>query len=74
MYNRTSDSNSKDKHYQLSVNETANWTLISQKIAQKGERVIDPSNRYKEEHKRISEERDQFYADCVKEWKKEKTR
>ena len=71
LYNRTLDSKSKDKHYQLSVNETANWTLISQKIEQKGERVIAESNRYKEEHKRISEERDQFYAECVKEWKRE---
>ena len=70
LYNRTSELKSKEKHYQLSVNETANWTLIGQKIAQKGERVVAESDRYKEEHKRISEQRDQFYAECVKEWKK----
>ena len=71
LYNRTLDSKSKDKNYQLTVNETANWTLISQKIEQKGERVIEASNKYKEEHKRISGERDQFYAECVRECKKE---
>ena len=71
LYNRTSDYKAKDKHYQLSVNETANWTLIGQKIEQKGERVIEASNRYKDEHKRISEEKDQFYAECLKEWKRE---
>ena len=36
LYNRTLDYKTKDKHYQLSVNETANWTLISQKKEQKG--------------------------------------
>ena len=65
------DSKSKDKHYQLSVDETANWTLINEKTEQKGNRIVEESDRYKQEHKRISEERDQFYAECVKEWKKE---
>ena len=71
LYNKTLDLKSKDKHYQLSVNETANWTLIGQKITQKGDKVVAESDRYKEEHKRISEERDKFYAECVKEWKRE---
>ena len=71
LYNKTSEARSKDQHYQLTVNETANWTLISDKIEQKRNRIVEESDRYKKEHKRISEERDQFYAECVKEWKKE---
>ena len=72
MYNKTSEAKARDPHYQLNVNETANWTLIGEKIEQKGERIVDESERYKQEHKTISEERDQFYAECVKEWKREK--
>ena len=71
LYNKTSEAKAKDPHYQLNVNETANWTLIGEKIEQKGERIVEESNRYKQEHKTISEERDQFYAECVKEWRRE---
>ena len=71
LYNRTLDYKTKDKHYQLSVNESANWTLISQKKEQKEASIVTASNKYKEEHKRISQEKDQFYAECVKEWKRE---
>ena len=71
LYHKTSEARAKDQHYQFTVNETANWTLINDKIEQKGNRIVEESDRYKQEHKRISEERDQFYAGCVKEWKKE---
>ena len=71
LYNKTSEARAKDQHNQLTVNETANWTLSSDKLEQKGSRIVEESNKYKQEHKRISEERDQFYAECVKEWKKE---
>ena len=71
LYNKTSEARAKDQHYQLTVNETANWTLISDKVEQKGNRIVEESDRYKKEHERISEERDQFYAECVKEWKRE---
>ena len=71
LYNKTSEAKAKDKQYQFTVNETANWTLISEKVDQKGSRIVDESNRYKQEHKRIEEEKDQFHAECVKEWKRE---
>ena len=71
LYHKTSEARAKDQHYQFNVNETANWTLINDKTEQKGNRIVEESDRYKQEYKRISEERDQFYAECVKEWKRE---
>ena len=70
-YHKTSEARAKDQHYQFNVNETANWTLINDKTEQKGNRIVEESDRYKQEYKRITEERDQFYAECVKEWKRE---
>ena len=71
LYHKTSEARAKDQHYQFKVNETANWTLINDKTEQKGNRIVEESDRYKQEYKRITEERDQFYAECVKEWKRE---
>ena len=64
LYNRTLDYKTKDKHYQLSVNESANWTLISQKKEQKEASIVAASNKYKEEHKRISRERSVLCRVC----------
>ena len=47
LYNKTSEARAKDQHYQLTVNETANWTLISDKLEQKGSRIVEESNKYK---------------------------
>ena len=74
LYHKTSEARAKDQHYQFNVNETANWTLINDKTEQKGNRIVEESDRYKQEYKRITEERNQFYAECVKEWKRRTTR
>ena len=71
LYNKTSEARARDQQYHLTVNETANWTLISDKIEQKGNRIVEESDKHKQEHRNISEQRDWFYAECVKEWKKE---
>ena len=46
MYKKTSEARAKDQHYQFTVNETANWTFISDKLEQKGNRIVEESNRW----------------------------
>ena len=69
MCNKTQDSRNKDSKYQFDISEAANWKLISDKIQEKGERIAEASEQYKRKHKFIEEEKKQFYAECVKEWR-----
>ena len=61
----------KDSHYQLNVNESANFKLINDKLEHKSERLVEESNKYKGAHKLLVEERDKFYTECVGEWERE---
>ena len=72
LYTKTEEARSKDPHYQLTVNESANFKLIRDRIEQKSDRLVVEANKYKSEHKLITEEKEQVYADCVREWEREK--
>ena len=69
LYNKTQEARSKDTKYQFDISEAANWKLISDKIQEKGDRIAEESEQYKRRHKQVEEEKKQFYAECVKEWK-----
>ena len=70
FYTKTQEARTKDSHYQLNVNESANFKLINDKLEHKSERLVEESNKYKGAHKLV-EERDKFYTECVREWERE---
>ena len=71
LYTKTQEARTKDSHYQLNVNESANFKLINDKLEHKSERLVEESNKYKGAHKLLVEERDKFYTECVREWERE---
>ena len=72
LYRQSEEARSKDPKYPLNVNESANWTLISDKLEQKGNKIVEESDRYKRQHKLLEEEKKEFYDNCVKEWQRQK--
>ena len=67
LYKKTEENKAKDPKYPLNVNESANWTLISDKLEQKGNRIVEESDRYKRQYKLLEKEKKEFYDNCVKE-------
>ena len=41
LYNKTQEARTKDSHYQLNVNESANFKLINDRLEQKSERLVE---------------------------------
>ena len=68
LYSNLQEVKFRGKNYQFTIDEAANWRLVSEKIQVKGEKLARASEQHKKKHKSIVDEKNQFYANCVKEW------